>query len=218
MIRVNKFRFSTVIPWKHEVTIFGNKMMMENRISRKVFAVKVLDSFRRYRLLRSDLKTKGFYTIFSLLTGWEVYNYLNGGNSNTIGSAVANLMIYGSFGKVLRLNSPGLFYICLGSGVVFTLINNFVIKDNLSERINKELNIDNFSFINTTNIIPKLIISTSLIKFLDFFLTEKKYMINGKVPFLNRKAFLMFICLFGISKLTNFISYLTSNTIRYEYI
>jgi hypothetical protein len=207
---------------RSEIDIHGNKLMMENMNSRKEFGVKILNTYRIFRNIRHRLNYRNPFVngLIALEIGNYIFNeviktdndYISYWRQNNKADYVWNCGIYFTLGRLLYITHRNLFLSIIPIGVGLNYLDYAYIKQ-WDNKIADYLNFDNVNLISEKNIIPKLFLAFSLTSFLSYFLKKKIWTLKS-LKF-NRQNFTMFFGLFFISKFLKYMSYLTSESIKY---
>lgn len=240
-LKINRKTFSdkSKLSWRSEYTIYGHQILLENSNFKKKAGVKLYESFRLYKFLKVPFTTQKLPLLLKLLIGLEfgtwfyssfiqshVYDKFNEYekyysssflyklmHKDNLKDYAVNFAIYYSLGKTLYLTERRVYLLIIGLGLAtsYTLLR---LDEKLSQYVDKEFKVEEFSlFPNSVNVIPKLILSYSIVKYLNYFLAEKEKLIKGILTY-NRKYLTMFFSLFLIAKLSRYFSYFTTDSIK----
>jgi hypothetical protein len=243
LYQIKKYNFNTkpsALLWKQEVNLFGHKLYLENSNAKKQIGMKIFETIKKYPTFKTQFFQSKAPIFVKFFMGWEVvsliyqtfikdkfqvinklweksvppiliqqeYNVLN---------TLSNCAIYFYIGKTLYLINRRLFYgiNLLGLPVSYLMaMSNEKIKTFVSDQVG----IEDFYIFYQNNIIPKLLLSSSIILFLNFFIQERVYRSKKYkfIPPLSRKAIFMFFTLFFLGKYTQFLSNFTTQNLKYK--
>lgn len=230
MQRLSKFNFSTT-SWYNNVTIFGYKMRLEKLNFKKQIGVKVLESYRSYKLLNKEMsqfkllnwKTLiirsligieiGSFLYFKVLEHKTSNEFLNSlYNHEKKSDYVINFAIFKFLGQPLVLLNPFkanalLLFSALGITSGLEIISN-----KLESYMSTNLDIVNFKLLNENNILPKIVLASALVKFLSYFITTKIW--RWKFLTFNRQHIFVLLSIFLLMKTSSFVSLFTSDNIK----
>lgn len=222
------------ILWKSEINIFGHKIMMENHNSKKLFGAKVLEIFRNYKNFKPLFFGSTFNFFLKFLITGEVclflYNKLLKGRITTVDTFIkennylqfinkqkysysdffTNIFLYSFMGKFLSLKNKNLFYITTAAGLICSIGSNY-INNSIEMWMNSKYQIEEFYIFREYNLIPKIYLTTCLIKFFDFIFRDRIYTISRLEFTINRKGIVIFLWLFFLAKFTQLQSVLIKN-------
>lgn len=118
---------------------------------------------------------------------------------------IIDLFIYYKIAPVLFAASKALFYktITLASLLSVLILN---MENKYNDLINEELNIEQFKLFNSNNLLPKMLLTSSVLGLINNYAVNKQYRIKG-IQIFNRKLFFMFIYALCLSKITRTISH-----------
>jgi hypothetical protein len=221
--------------WRQEINLFNHKLNMETSGTHKKWMIKISDSYKYFKAIRpqmiatkSPLILKLF--IFGEIGTWAYSNFIKGQNayldevilSNPIyhlikkdsaADYLVNIGIYSYIGKFMYIRNKFSFYSLFFFGSVLSLpldkVNSYAKK-----YFDKNLNIEEFNLFNPScNLLPKMIVSTSIMQYLNYFFSNNRFMLKEGFT-LDKKALVMFIWVYTFSKISQFISNFTTESIK----
>jgi hypothetical protein len=236
----SKFTNKVKPQWRDEFEIYGNKLFLENSNFKKRIGVKIYETFRNYKIFKVHFIQMKLPGILKFFIGCEVinwsYSYFIGPflfknfnqyekkisdtiinkllhKTNTTTDYLVNILIYLTLGKTLYILNKNMFLNSIALGFVFSCFSIY-LNDKTQSIMEKEFSIEDFQlFPHSPNLIPSVMLSCSILKFLDYFLTDKPKLIRNVIPF-NRKYLTMFFSIFLIAKMTKFMSHFSSESIK----
>jgi hypothetical protein len=225
--------------WRQEINVFNNKLTLETSGTHKRWMIKIWDSYKYYKFIRPQvIATKSPFIlklfIFGEISVWAYSNFIRGKyeniqnyldqyvvenpiyqlikKDNTV-DYLANIMVYSYLGKFMYVKNKFSFYsiFFLGSALSFPLLK---VKDYISCYFDKNLNIEEFQLFNpTNNLIPKMILSLSVMQYLNYFLSDSRFVIKEGLT-IDKKAITLFLWIYTFSKLTQYFSNYTTESIK----
>ena len=210
---------------------------MEHINSRKRLGVKLLNIFWNYKdfslkllhfnkqkslsrniikgIISLEVASFIYFKLFKFTSNNDTINNLFNHEENK--SYFINILSINLFGKYLAITYPHLFKRVLISGAICSIPVTQVNK-RLSTYIEDKLKIDNFEVFSETNMLPKLILSTSLVQFLNTFISDKFWSLSLKGASdafkFNRKTIMLTLNIVLIAKFTQFLSMFLSEDIK----
>lgn len=225
--------------WRQEINLFNNKLTLETSGTHKRWMIKIWDSYKYHKFIRPQVfsnKSPIILRLFILgeISVWtysnfirvkydRIQNYIDKyvvdnpiyqlfKKDNTL-DYLANIMVYSYLGKFMHVKSKFSFYsiFLLGSALSFPLKK---VKDYIAKYFDKNLNIEEFQIFNpTSNLIPKMMISTSVMQYLNYFLSDSRFVIKEGLT-IDKKAITLFLWIYTFSKITQFWSNYTTESIK----
>jgi hypothetical protein len=195
---------------------------MEHFNGRKLIGVKLLNSMRFYEKVKHNVNLRnpiGLLILFEMGNFYlnEIMHYDNPiikyFRQNNICDYFFNSVIYMTIGKLLyAFKKPAaLSIIPIGLAVNYFDYNYL---PTLNKKIGDYLNFEDFELVCQKNIIPKLYISFALTYSLKYILETKWWRLKG-IRVMNRQSMTMFFSLFFMTRISKYISYLTSDSLKY---
>jgi hypothetical protein len=209
---------------RSEIDVFGSRLMMEHFNGRKTIGVKLLNSRRMYESLKSKINLRNPIGLLILLEFGNFYlNEIKNNDNclvkhfkqNTITDYFVNIGIYMTVGRLLYAFKKPTALSIIPIGLAFNYFD-YTYLPTLNKRIGDFLNLENFDLITQKNIIPKLYLAFGLTYNLKYILERKWWYYRG-IKVMNRQSMTMFFSFFFITRITKYLSYLTSDSIKYKY-
>jgi hypothetical protein len=128
---------------------------------------------------------------------------------------LSNIMTYALFGKFFYYHNRNLTYSIFAAGGLFSLVFYFI--NNKAKKYSEEkLNIEEFNLYSTQfNLIPKIILTSSILTACNFFFKENYYLIRNTVP-MNHKIIYMYFFIYLFSKFSRSVSNFTHESLKYN--
>ena len=197
--------------------------MMEHFNGRKSIGVKLLNSRRLFEIVKHRINLRN---PMSLLVLFEMGNfYLNEIKSishpivkyfrqNRIADYFVNSAIYMSIGRLLYATKRPVALSVIPIGIAFNYLDYKYISE-LNKKIGNFLNFEDFELTCQKNVIPKLYISFALTYSLKYILESKWWHWKG-FKVMNRQSMTMFFSFFFITRISKYLSYITSDSLKYN--
>lgn len=220
--------------WRQEINLFNNKVMMETTGTHKNWMVKLYSSFKTLKqirpsfiVMRTPILIKFF--VFGELAVYAYSNFFrqhdvlfkkdiisnpvyNFFKKDRLADYLVNCGIYTTLGKFLYLRNKTAFYSIFLFGLLLSIpLDNF--NNNTKLYFEEKLKIDDFEIFKSVNIIPKMLISLSLLQYLNFFLSNNKFKVFDGFK-IDKKAIFTFLIIYSISKITQLFSNFTTESIK----
>ena len=207
--------------FKSEIDILGTRMNMENSSIRKRIGVKLSNSYRIYKSLGNKIKNPIAYGLILLEIGKfflnEIYMYDNPFvkhfRLNSYSDYFYNCLVYGTVGRVLFALKKNVAIGIIPLGMTLNYLE-YRYMNEVNKKVGDFLNLKNFDFIYQKDFMPKLYISFSMTYFLSYLLEKKPYDILRFIRINNIQKITMFFSFLVLTRLSKYISYLTSETFK----
>jgi hypothetical protein len=221
--------------WRQEINLFGHKMNMETESTHKRWVIKIFESYKVFKNLKPQFlmtKTPLILRLYILgeaatwvycnffknkyekidryISNYPIYKLIE---KDKFSDYIINIGIYYFLGKLMYIRSKSTFYsiFFVGSTCSFAL-NSF--NSYFKTKVSQETRIDEFNLFNpSSNILPKMIMSTSLLQYFYYFFSDSKFRLVKDFS-IDKKAFVIFIWIYFTSKILQFFSNYTSESIK----
>jgi hypothetical protein len=220
--------------WRQEINVFNNKVMMETTGTHKNWMVKIYSSYKTLKHIRPSfivMRTPNLIKLF-ILGELAVYTYSNFIKKHDVmfkkeivtnpvynffkkdrfADYLVNCVIYTTLGNFLYLRNKTTFYsvFLIGSllSIPFEKVNNKILLF-----FEEKLKIEDFQIYQSVNIVPKMLISLSILQYLNFFLSNNKFRVFDSLK-IDKKAIFTFLIIYSISKITQICSHFTTESIK----
>ena len=174
--------------------------------------MKIID--KKVFLLKSIIATEVASLIYFKFLGFSTKNkFVNETyNHEKTFDYFINIFLLRGLGTILCLANPIKFNIlrALSSLGITPLIS--ILNEKLTSYASENIQIDNFSLYTENNLLPKIVLCSSVIKFLSYFISNKLWSL--KYFKFNRKHIFTLISTYLLMRLSSFISLFTSDTIK----
>ena len=229
MQKINRFKFST--SWVDNVSIFGYKMRLEKLNVKRQIGVKILDSYRNFKVTRQQILQMKFFNkktillksfvaleigsffyfkLFKRTTENKFVNEIFNHEKNS--DYIFNILILRFFGTLLCVKDPikaNLLLSISGFGIVPAIS---FLNQKLSKFMSDNYKIENFSLYMENNLFSKIVLCSALAKFMSYFISDKFW--SMKYFTFNRKHIFTLISTYLLMRLTSFLSLFTTDNIK----
>jgi hypothetical protein len=230
----------TKIKWRQELNIFGNNIMMENNGPKKVWMIKIYQTYKYLNSFKLHFLSAKLPSLLKLFIAGEIltWGYTNFVRkylaendlayvSNTISNNfiykfflkeqsldyLLNISIYATLGKALYIQNKNLLFGIFFTGGLFSFLI-FHLNDKTKIYFDEKINIEDFNLFNPSiNIIPKLLISFFILRFFYFLLDDSPLNLGKKFK-LDKKSIFLFIWMYFIGKTSQLLSHFWSETLK----
>jgi hypothetical protein len=206
-------------------------MRLEKLNFKKQIGVKILDSYRNIKELKRHIRQTKFFdkrTIFlkslifmefgSLIyfklfkqsSGSEFFDNLY--NHEKYTDYMFNIAIFNYLGVPLCLKNPIKANLLLLISSIAIIPCFQVLSKKFEQYVSQKHKIENFKLSSENNILPKIILSSAIVKFLSYFITNKIW--KYKFISFNRKNIFLFFSTYVLMRFTSFFSLFISDNIK----
>jgi hypothetical protein len=226
--------------WAQTVTVYGSKLTLHTTNFKKSWGLKFYEANRNMKTLKFQVANSKLPAILKLFIGceiatWFYSNFFKSTNKseefNSIntkltqnkiykffekekhGDYLSNIFTYTLLGKFLYFHNKSLTYSIFAIGAFSSLIFSF-LNDKANKFADKNLKIEEFNLYSTQfNLIPKILLTSSILCGLNFFFKENYYLIKKRIP-MNNKVIYMYIWAYIIAKMSRPLSNLTHDSMK----
>lgn len=130
---------------------------------------------------------------------------------------LSNIIIYGLLGKFFYYHNRKIAYSIFAAGGMFSVL--FYFLNNKAKKFSEEkLKMEDFNLYSTQfNLIPKILLTTSILKACNFFFKENSYLIRNTIP-MNHKMIYIYFFVYLFSKFSRSVSHFTHDSLKYNLI